>query len=721
MQSQSNLIVALSLFLLIAGLPFGNLSSAPATPSFSFPDPMPTPPKVTRKDHEMTIHGHTRTDPYFWMRERDSEPVLDHLRAEKNYCDAYMTGTEELQESLYKEIRGRVKERDNSVPIFEDGYWYYSRYEEGKNYRIHCRRKGKMEADEEIFLDENPLAEGHDYFRVGNWEITEDGRYMLLAIDTKGDRIYNVTFHDLETGQTLPDKLEGISSNTEWTSDGSALLYASMDPETLRYEKIHLHKMGTAQADDQLIYEEKDVAFDVWCSSTRSREFLTINSTSTLTSETQLLPSNDPTAALVVFCPRQRGHEYGVDHDGEHFYVHTNSGGAKNFRLMRTAKPGIAPDGWDELIPNRDDVLLESFELFTNHIVLDERANGLKQIVVTDKSDPATGGFAVPFRDPTYTAYLDQNPMMDSGVLRFSYTSMTTPWSIYEIDLRSHEQKLLKMQEIPGGYDPDLYESERIMATAPDGTMVPISFVRRRDLDVSKPVPLYLYGYGSYGSSMDANFRSSRLSLLDRGFVFAMAHIRGGEDMGRHWYEQGRQLKKKNTFTDFIACADHLIAEKMTSPDQLVISGGSAGGLLMGACMNLRPDLFRIVVADVPFVDVVTTMLDETLPLTTGEWDEWGNPNDKVYYDYMLSYSPYDNVADKAYPTVLITTGYNDSQVQYWEPAKWVAKLRDHSTSDNPIVFKIEMEVGHAGKSGRFESLRDIAFEYAFLIRELGL
>ena len=687
-------------------------------PAFSDPTSIPMPPEPKKVPHEMTIHGDTRVDPYFWMKERDTEPVLEHLRAEKAYSDAYMIGTEDLQESLYQEIRGRVKERDNSAPYFKDGYWWYTRNEVGKDYGIHCRKKGSLEADEEIVLDENPLAEGLDYFRVGNWEVTEDGRYMLLAIDRAGDRIYDVTFHDLDTGEALPDKIEGITNNLEWTRDGSAVLYASMDKETLRNDRILLHQMGTSQKDDVVLFDETDETFDTSVSSTSSRDYLTISSSSTLTTEVQLLPSNQPTAELTVFCPRERGHEYGLDHDGKVFYIHTNKD-AKNFRLMKATGPG-GPATWEEIVPHREDVLLEDFELFDHHLVLDGRAGGLKQIIIADKADPMVNPFIVPFRDPAYLVYLAENPEMSSPKLRFVYTSMTTPWATYEIDLRTHEQELLKIQEIPGGYDPELYISERIFAKAEDGTEIPISLVRRRDLEGDLPAPLYLYGYGSYGASLDATFRSSRLTLLDRGFVFAIAHIRGGEEMGRSWYENGRQMQKKNTFTDFLACAEHLIAEGVTSSDRLVASGGSAGGLLVGACLNLRPDLFRTVVADVPFVDVVTTMLDETLPLTAGEWDEWGNPKEEDYYRYMLSYSPYDNVTEQAYPTILVTTGYNDSQVQYWEPAKWVAKLRDQSTSDNPVVFKIEMDVGHAGKSGRFESLREIAYEYAFLLRELS-
>lgn len=687
-------------------------SSATASPT------MPTPPVVKKIPHEMTLHGHTRRDPYFWMRERDSEAVLAHLRAEKAYADAYMEGTEELRQALFGELKGRIKERDNSVAYLEDGYWWYTRYEEGLDYGIHCRKKGTREAPEEIVLDENPLAESHDYFSVGEWDVTRDGRVLMCAIDTDGDRIHDVTFRDLETGEELPDRLEQVSSNLVFTPDGRYVFYAAMDQETLRHDRIFRHSMGTEQATDVLVYEETDSTFDTWVDLTKGQQWIVVGSHSTLTSEARIIPVSDPSAEPLVFTPRQRGHEYALEHDGEAFYIRSNLA-AKNFRLFRAQRPG-SPETWEEVVAHRPDILLEDFELFEEHLVLEERRDGLRRLVLTEKADPMGSRYEVPFRDSAYVAYATTNPRLEAPALRFVYTSMTTPWSTCEIDLRSREQELLKVQEIPGGYDPELYVSERIFATAADGARVPISLVRRRDLAGSLPAPLYLYGYGSYGASMEAAFQSNRLSLLDRGFIFAVAHVRGGEEMGRAWYEEGRQMQKKNTFTDFIACAEHLVAGGLTTPGQLVISGGSAGGLLVGACANMRPDLFRVVVADVPFVDVVTTMLDETLPLTSGEWDEWGNPKQAAAYRYMLSYSPYDQVSKQAYPTMLVTAGYNDSQVHYWEPAKWVARLRESSTSGKPIVFKIEMEVGHAGKSGRFESLHEIAYEFAFLLREFG-
>ncbi len=667
----------------------------------------------------MTLHGQTRSDPYHWMRQRDAPEVVAHLRAEKAYTDAFMAGTEALQEGLFGEMKARIKERDNSVPYLEDGCWWYTRYEEGRDYGIHCRRKGSPDAPEEIVLDENPLAAGHDFFNVGEWDVTTDGRILMVAVDTDGDRIHDVFFRDLETGEDLPDRLENVSSNVVFTPDGRHVFYAAMDAQTLRHDRIYRHAMGTAQAEDVLVFEETDSTFDTWVDLTKSGQWIVLGSHSTLTSEARIIPVSDPTSKPQIFAPRRRGHEYGIEHDGEAFYIRSNLE-ARNFKLLRVEHPG-PPETWQEVVPHRDAVLLEDFELFTDHLVLEERRDGLRRVVLVDKADPLANRYEVPFHDPAYVAYVTVNPRLEAPAVRYVYTSMTTPWSTYEIDLRSREQTLLKVQEIPGGYDPGLYVSERMFATAADGSRIPISLVRRRDLADAVPAPLYLYGYGSYGVSMEAAFQSNRLSLLDRGFVFAIAHVRGGEEMGRGWYEQGRQMHKKNSFTDFITCAEHLVAGDVTTPGQLVISGGSAGGLLVGACVNLRPELFRVVVADVPFVDVVTTMLDDTLPLTSGEWDEWGNPRDQAAYAYMLSYSPYDQVSEQAYPTMLVTAGYNDSQVHYWEPAKWVARLRECTTGTKPIVFRIEMEVGHAGRSGRFESLREIAFEYAFLLREFGL
>jgi len=706
----------------LAGLVVGFAAQAAPAADPPLPSQMPIPPVPEKIPHAMTVHGDTRADPYFWMHERESEALLAHLRAEKAYADAWMEGTEELQDKLFQELKGRIKERDNTVPYLEDGYWWYTRFEEGLDYGIHCRKKGSQEAPEEIVLDENPLARGNDFFSVGEWDVSKDGRILMVATDTVGDRIYDVAFRDMESGAALPDdRLEKVSSNLVFTPDGRHVFYAAMDPETLRHDRIFRHAMGTTQAEDVLVFDEQDTTFNAWVGLTKGEKWIVIGSDATLTSEARIIPVADPMAEPVVFAPRVRGHEYALEHDGEAFFIRSNLE-AKNFRILRAELPG-GPETWKEIVPHREEILLEDFELFSDHLVLEERRDGLRRLVITKKTNPMGSRYEVPFPDPAYVVYATTNPRLESASLRFVYSSMTAPWSTYEIDLTSHRQELLKVQEIPGGYDAALYVSERVFATAGDGTRVPISLVRRRDLSgVSQlPAPLYLYGYGSYGHSMEASFQSSRLSLLDRGFVFAIAHVRGGEEMGRAWYEDGRLMKKKNSFTDFIACAEHLIAAGMTTPQQLVISGGSAGGLLVGACANLRPDLFRIVVADVPFVDVVTTMLDESLPLTSGEWDEWGNPKQEAAYRYMLSYSPYDQVSRQPYPTMLVTAGFHDSQVQYWEPAKWVARLREHSTSGNPIVFKIEMEVGHAGKSGRFESLHEVAYEFAFLIKEAGL
>ncbi len=707
-----------SISILIPAITFGSLLRADDSTMPS------SPPLAKRIEKELTAHGHTRIDPYFWLREKENPEVLAHLQAESAYAKEWMSDTTELQETIFEEMKSRVKERDETPPYLDnDGYWYYHRFEEGKDYKLTCRKKGTLDAVEEIILDRNVLAKGHDYFNVGNWEVSPDGSIMAYALDTSGDRIHTVAFKNLNSGEMIRDELTGISSNIIWSADGKTLLYGEMEPETLRHYRIRRHEIGTAQSDDPIVYEEKDSTFGAWISLTQSEKFIQITLASTITTEIRILPANNPSAEPTVFEPRRRGHEYSVDHDGSHFYILSNDG-AKNFKLLRTSEEDTSSGNWKEIIPDRNDVLLDDFDVFQSHLVLEERENGLTHIQIIEKTklpqNDLVKGYRIPFNDPAYLTYSGHNPRLESTTLRFGYTSLTTPWSTFEINLDSKDQKLLKVQEIPGGFSSDQYVSARIFATAPDGTKVPISLVHRKDLDRSMPAPLYLTAYGAYGSSSDPTFSSSRLSLLDRGFIYAIAHVRGGEELGRSWYEDGRQLKKKNTFIDFISCASHLIEERVTTSEKLAIYGGSAGGLLIGTVINERPDLFKAAVADVPFVDVVTTMLDETIPLTTGEFDEWGNPKNKKFYDYILSYSPYDQVKKQDYPALLVMTGFNDTQVQYFEPAKWVAKLRHEKTDNNPLIFKIEMAVGHAGKSGRFESLRELAYSYAFILKVFG-
>lgn len=682
------------------------------------------PPKAKRIPKELTTHGHTRIDPYFWLSEKQNPEVLAHLNAESAYAERWMGDTADLQNTIFEEMKSRIKERDETPPYLDnDGYWYYHRFEEGKDYKLTCRKKRNLEAAEEIIIDRNTLAKGYDYFSLGNWKVAPDGTIMAYAVDVAGDRVHSVFFKDLASGKILEDALVGISSNIIWAGDSKTLFYGEMEPETLRHYRIRSHKIGTDQSDDPVVHEEKDATFSAWISLTRSEEFIAITLASTVTTEMRVLPADQPSTEPIIIEPRHRGHEYSIDHDGSYFYILSNDN-AKNFKLLRTPNEKPGAENWVEIVPARENVLLDDFDIFQNHLVLEERENGLTHIRIIEKADlpqkTPVKGYRIPFNDPAYLTYSGHNPRLDSTTLRFGYTSLTTPWSTFEITLESKKQSLLKIQEIPGAFSPDQYVSERVFATAPDGVKVPISLVHRKDLDRSKPAPLYLTAYGAYGSSSDPMFSSSRLSLLDRGFIYAIAHVRGGQELGRTWYEDGRQLKKKNTFTDFISCASHLIEKKFTSPNKIAIYGGSAGGLLIGAVINERPKLFKAAVADVPFVDVVTTMLDETIPLTTGEFDEWGNPKDKKFYDYILSYSPYDQVKKQAYPALLVMTGFNDTQVQYFEPAKWVAKLRHEKTDRTPLIFKIEMEVGHAGKSGRFESLRELAYSYAFILKVLN-
>ncbi len=679
---------------------------------------LPTPPQAAIRSHAMTMHGHTRIDNYYWLNERENPEVIAYLDAENQYADVCLKHTEPLQEQLFKEMTGRIKQDDNSVPIKIRDYYHYTRFEEGKEYPIYCRKKHSLEAPEEVILDANVLAKDHAFFDIGGVSLSEDDRLLAYAVDTVSRRIYTVYVKDLTTGELVGELITGTSGNVVWASDNKTLFYGVKD-ETLRPCKIMRHCVGTDPNADTVVYEENDETFVCYVSKTKSRKYLIINSESTLSSECRIVESNEPEKAFRVFQQRQPDMLYGIDHYREHFYIQTNADGAKNYKIMRTPVELTEQLHWKEVVTHREDVMLEGFTIFDKFFVIEEREGGLVKIRI--KSWDGLTDYYLDFGEPAYTAGVGANPDFEATTLRYSYTSMTTPSSVYEWDMEQRTKTLLKRQEIVGGYTPEDYVTERLLVPSHDGVLVPVSIVYKKDMAGDGSNPLVLYGYGSYGSSMDAYFSLARLSLLDRGFVWAIAHIRGGEEMGRQWYDDGKMLNKKNTFLDFIACAEYLIEKGYTTSQKMFAMGGSAGGLLVGAVVNMRPELWKGVIAQVPFVDVVTTMLDESIPLTTGEYDEWGNPNEKQYYDYMISYSPYDNVEAKDYPAMLITTGFHDSQVQYWEPAKWAAKLRALKTDNNPLYLKTEMDYGHGGASGRFEGYKEVALEYAFMLDVLGM
>jgi oligopeptidase B len=696
-------------------------SSAPSLKASDYP----APPVAAVEPHETAIHDTVLVDNYFWMRLSDEQKeaekpdaqtqrVLDYLNAENAYTDTVMAATRTFQDTLFNEIVGRIKQDDSSVPVKDNGYWYYTRYEQGKEYPIYCRRAGTMEAPEEIMLDVNAMAEGYSYYAVAGTTVSPDNRLLVFGVDTVSRREYTLYVKDLATGAISTESIPVTEGGATWANDSKTFFYTKKDPITLRSYRVYKHVLGTAATADPLVYEESDETFSVGVGKTKSDRFLIIASNSTVSSEWHFLDANTPNGKWQVIEPRQRDLEYAVDHYGDDFYIVTNRN-AKNFKLVKTpvTKPGMS--NWVDVIAHRNETLLEGIEIFKDHLIVEERTGGLTQLRV--KRWDGSADWYVEFNDPAYTAYVGANPDFDAPKLRFGYTSLTTPTSTFEIDLESKAQDLLKQQEVVGGtFRPEDYVSERLLVKAADGTEVPVSLVYRKDNAKSADNPLLLYAYGSYGYSTDPSFSSTRLSLLDRGFVFAIAHIRGGQEMGRAWYENGKLFNKKNTFTDYIDCGQALVDLGYTSPDHLYGMGGSAGGLLMGAVMNMAPELFNGIISAVPFVDVINTMLDETIPLTTGEFDEWGNPKDKAYFDYMLSYSPYDNVRAMDYPHTLVTTGYWDSQVQYWEPAKWVAKLRAHKTDDNLLLLHCNMETGHGGASGRFKRFRETAMEYAFLL-----
>ncbi len=677
------------------------------------------PPVARVEPTELEAHGQVRVDEYYWMRNRESPDVLAYLEAENAYTEARMAPVAGLEQALFDEIVGRLVKDDSSVPVRHGSSWTYTRYEEDREYPLYCRRVGSPDADEQVMIDVNEIAEGLAFTAVHGVTLSPAEDVVAWAHDAVGRRKYTIHFKNLDTGEILPDVIPDVTDDLVWAEDGESLLYARQDPDTLRPDRIFRHVLGTDPSEDALVYEESDPEFAVYVWKTRSRAYLMIGSFQTESTEIRMADARDPGGPWTVVTPREDKLEYMVAHHGRHLYIRTNADGATNFKLMRTPVRRTGRDHWTEVLGHRDDVLLEGIDCFADHMVVSERRGGLGRLRVVTYGGADV--VEVPADEPAYMIAVGDNPEYDTGVLRYRYSSMTTPWSVYEIDVRTGERTLLKRDRVLGGYDPALYTTRRLTAAAPDGTEIPISLVYRTDLRRDGGNPLLLYGYGSYGYSIDPTFRVDRISLLDRGMAFAIAHVRGGEELGRRWYEDGKLLHKRNTFTDFIACAEHLRDVGIADPDHLYAVGGSAGGLLIGAVINERPDLFHGAIAAVPFVDVVTTMLDDSIPLTTSEYEEWGNPNDETCYEYMMSYSPYDNVAAQEYPHLLVTAGLHDSQVQYWEPAKWVARLRARKTDDHLLLLKTNMDAGHGGASGRFERYRETATEYAFLLMLAGL
>jgi oligopeptidase B len=687
------------------------------------------PPVAEKISHELTAHGNTRNDNYYWMKLTDAQKnatqkdeqaqkVINYLTAENDYLKTKLKHTEGFQEKLYNEIVGRIKQTDESVPYKDNGYWYYTRYEQGQEYPIYCRKKGVLEAPEEILVNVNELAKGHDYFQLRGVNVSEDNKLVAYAVDTVSRRRYTVYIKDLQSGKIVEQPVPNTEGYVVWANDNKTYFYTAKDSLTLRSDKIYRHKLKTDPSKDQLIYREQDETFYTGIDKTKSKKYLIIWAGSTLTNHYQILNANTPEGKFQEFSPREKGIEYSIDHYGDKFYIVTNLD-AQNFRLMETPETKTTKANWTEKIAHRKDTLLESIDIFKNYLVLSERAQANRIMRVIDQR---TGKkHYLNFGEPAYTIFASTNVDFDTDLLRYGYTSLTTPSSTFDYNMSTQEKKLLKQQEVVGGYNPEDFQTERLWATADDGTKIPMSIVYKKGLKKDGNNNTMLYAYGSYGSSTNPSFSSTRLSLLNRGFVYAIAHIRGGQEMGRQWYEDGKMFKKKNTFTDFIDCAEFLVEEGYTKPEKLFASGGSAGGLLMGAVVNMRPDLFKGVIAAVPFVDVVTTMLDDEIPLTTGEFDEWGNPDVLESYMYMLEYSPYDQVKAQDYPNMLVTTGLHDSQVQYWEPAKWVAKLRDMKTDKNTLLLRTNMETGHGGTTGRFKIYKETAQEYAFVLDLAGI
>ncbi|MEE3146958.1 MAG: S9 family peptidase [Bacteroidota bacterium] len=677
------------------------------------------PPDAKQIPHELEKHGDIRIDEYYWMNERDHPDVVAYLEAENAYYEQMTAHTKPLQQQLFEEMKARIKEDDSSVPYKYNGYWYYTRFETGKNYPLYCRKKEAMSAPEEVMFDNNVMAEGHSYFKQAGYSVSENNEIAVFGIDTVSRRQYVLQFKNLLTGEVYDTKIENTTGRAIWAGDNKTIFYTRKDAQTLRSSQIYKHVLGTSPDTDVLVFEEEDETFDVGVFKTKSRDYIFIGSSSTLTTEYRFTEAKGPDFEFKMLQERIRGLEYSVSHFKEHFYLVTNKDEATNFKLMKTPVGQTLKEHWVDVIAHREDTLLEDVEIFEDFLVVEERNEGLNKINI--KRWDGTADYYLPFDSETYTAYIGINPDFDTQYLRYGFNSLDTPPSVIAFNMITKEKEILKEVEVLGGtFDNNNYESKRLWATAGDGVKVPISIVYKKGITLDGSHPLLQYAYGSYGITSDPSFSTSRLSLLDHGFVFAIAHIRGSEYLGRNWYEDGKLLKKRNTFTDFIACSKYLISEGYTNAGNLYAYGGSAGGLLMGAILNMAPELYNGVIAAVPFVDVVTTMLDDSIPLTTSEYDEWGNPNEKEYYEYMKSYSPYDQVKVQNYPNILVTTGYHDSQVQYWEPAKWVARLRDKNIADTKIYFETNMDAGHGGASGRFEALKETAKDYAFLIDLAG-
>jgi oligopeptidase B len=676
------------------------------------------PPAAVQKPVELTLHDHVRTDPYYWLNDRENPEVIAYIEAENDYLKQMMAHTDDFQDQLFEEMRGRIKEDDSSVPVRIDSFYYYTRFEEGGEYPLYARKKGSLEADEEITLNASDMGEGRTYFQVMNTSVSPDHRYLAFAIDTVGRRVSTLFIKNLETGELLEDVIQNVTGNMAWANDNRTIFYTRQHPTTLRSYQTFRHTLGSDPATSELVYQEDDETFTTYVYRTKSRAYIGIGSFSTVSTENRVLSADNPGGQFRVIQARERDHEYYLDHYGDHFYIKTNMD-ARNFRLMRTPVNNTGKSGWQEVIPHREDVLFEDMEIFKDHLVVEERKDGLPRIRIIKWESFEDHNLA--FDEPAYYATLSDNPEYDTDLVRFVYTSLTTPMSTYDYNMNTRERELLKRAEVLGGFDPDNYVTERMYALTDDGIRVPVSVVYRQGYRNDGSQPLLIYGYGSYGYSMETYFSSSRLSLLDRGFAYAIAHIRGGQEMGREWYEDGKLFNKMNTFTDFITVTEHLHNQGFGSPDNTFAFGGSAGGLLVGAVVNMRPDLYHGILAAVPFVDVVTTMLDDSIPLTTGEYDEWGNPNEPDYYEYMLSYSPYDNVRAMDYPHMLITSGLHDSQVQFFEPTKWTAKLREMKTDSNYLFLHTNMDAGHGGASGRFRQFRETALMYAFMLDLTGI
>ncbi|MDI9356296.1 MAG: S9 family peptidase [Chitinophagaceae bacterium] len=675
------------------------------------------PPSAKKVSREFVNHGIKRVDNYYWMRERDSKDVLEYLKSENTYREEVFGYTKPFEDSLFQEMKKRIKEDDESVPLFQEGYYYIERYITNGEYPIYVRKKGSIDAPDELLLDGNKRGDGKSFYDIGELDVSLNQKILAYAEDTIGRRFYDIYFKDLETNEEIQDCIPHTTGNFVWLNDNKTIIYTKQDPNTLRSYEVYAHTIGTSFEKDRKIFGEGDETFNVFVDKSKSSQYIFIHSESTLTDDVFVIPADVKNEEMMIpqlIARRDVGHKYSVEHFGEYFYILTNSDSALNYRLVRVPIKNLTAP-WEEIISHRKDCLLEDIEVFRDYFVLSEKKDGLSKLRV--KSWDGKEDYYIETSDPAYNISISDNVEINTSVLRYEYTSLTTPYTVYDIDLKTKKEEIKKRSHVLGSFKPEDYVSERIYVNARDGVKIPMSIVYKKGIKKDNSNPALIYGYGAYGIATEPSFSSKRLSLLERGFIFAIAHIRGGEDLGRQWYEDGKLLKKKNTFYDFIDCSEYLVNNGFTNPEKLFAMGGSAGGLLMGAVMNMRPDLYKGIIAAVPFVDVINTMLDETIPLTTSEYDEWGNPKTKEYFEYMLSYSPYDQVEAKNYPNLLVITGYHDSQVQYWEPAKWVAKLRNMKTNNNMILFYTNMDSGHGGASGRFESLKETAMTYTFLIK----